>query len=66
MELAIGWCCLCDQEVDFERPACADHPEDCPERICTRCAIAYVGGQLVTHPAAMSTTPKRAAITPAA
>jgi hypothetical protein len=64
--LATGWCGRCEMDVDFERPICADHPDDCPELICTLCATAYVGGEIVPYPEAMSTTPMRAAVTPAA
>jgi hypothetical protein len=66
VELATGWCGRCATEVDFERPVCADHADDCPELICTMCAAAYFGGDIVAYPAAINTTPMRAAVTPAA
>lgn len=66
MELATGWCSHCKSEVHFERPICADHPRDCPELICCACGAAYVGGEVFYWPAAISTTPTRAVVTPAA
>jgi hypothetical protein len=65
VELATGWCSRCETEVLFERPMCPDHVE-CPELVCTECCAAYVGGEVVPYPAAMSTTPAREAVTPAA
>lgn len=66
MELAAGWCERCHAEVDFERPVCPDHLDECPELICAVCCAAYVGGEVVAYPAAINTTPAREAVTPAA
>lgn len=66
VELATGWCGRCEADVEFEQPICTEHADQCPELVCTRCATAYVGGGVSRYPAAMSTTPMRAAVTPAA
>jgi hypothetical protein len=66
VELASGWCAQCETHVDFERPTCVDHPEECPELVCLDCGTAYVGGDVVFYIAAMSATPTNAVVTPAA
>ncbi|MEO6713981.1 MAG: hypothetical protein ABIM89_11205 [Mycobacteriales bacterium] len=66
MDLANGWCTACVGVVDFEQPRCGDHDEDCPELICCLCGAAYVGGEVAYGVDAISTTPTRAAVTPAA
>ena len=34
-------CIICDREMLFEVPPCADgHEKDCPELVCTRCGAA--------------------------
>jgi len=34
-------CIICDREMLFEVPPCADgHDQDCPELVCTRCGAA--------------------------
>jgi hypothetical protein len=36
-------CVICDTELPFETPPCADgHAEDCPELLCTRCGAAEI------------------------
>ena len=65
MELATGWCSRCEVLVDFERPMCDDHPQDCPELVCLLCGAAYFGGDFYVF-AAISTTPTSAVVTPAA
>ena len=67
MELATGWCSKCVRVVDFERPECGEHLDDCPELICLLCGAAYFGGDDAYYvAAAVSTTPINAADTPAA
>lgn len=65
MELVNGWCSKCASVVDFERPLCADHFEDCPELVCCLCGAGYTSGHSPTL-RAISTTPASAVITPAA
>jgi hypothetical protein len=34
-------CVICDRDMLFEVPPCADgHDDDCPELLCTRCGAA--------------------------
>ena len=34
-------CIICDRDMMFEVPPCADgHDADCPELVCTRCGAA--------------------------
>jgi hypothetical protein len=34
-------CAICDRDMLFEVPPCADgHDDDCPELLCTRCGAA--------------------------
>lgn len=35
-------CVVCDAEMPFETPSCADGHEDCPELLCTRCGAAEI------------------------
>jgi hypothetical protein len=36
-------CVVCDTELPFETPPCADgHDEECPELLCTRCGAAEI------------------------
>jgi len=36
-------CVICDTELPFETPPCADgHAEECPELLCTRCGAAEI------------------------
>jgi hypothetical protein len=36
-------CIICDTEMPFETPPCADgHEEECPELLCTRCGAAEI------------------------
>jgi hypothetical protein len=64
VELANGWCSRCEVVVDFERPTCDDHDDACPELVCLLCGTAYFGSDF--YVAAISTTPARAVVTPAA
>ena len=65
MELVNGWCSKCATVVDFERPLCGDHLDDCPELACCLCGAGYTGGEFAIF-VAVSTTPTSAVITPAA
>lgn len=41
----VRWCSICQDDVFFERPDCADdHGSDCPERVCVRCGDALLVG----------------------
>jgi hypothetical protein len=33
-------CAICDKDMLFEVPPCADGHDDCPELLCTRCGAA--------------------------
>lgn len=33
-------CVICDRDMMFEVPPCADGHDDCPELLCTRCGAA--------------------------
>jgi hypothetical protein len=36
-------CIVCDTELPFEAPPCADgHADECPELLCTRCGAAEI------------------------
>ena len=36
-------CVICNTEMPFETPPCADgHAEECPELLCTRCGAAEI------------------------
>ncbi|MFI5895992.1 hypothetical protein ACIA5D_38430 [Actinoplanes sp. NPDC051513] len=43
-------CVICDGDMMFEAPPCADgHDDDCPELVCTRCGAAEVIAPIVVH-----------------
>jgi len=42
-------CAICDGDMLFEVPPCADDHDDCPELVCTRCGIAEVVAPIVVH-----------------
>ena len=44
-------CVICDRDMLFEVPPCADgHDEDCPELVCTRCGAAELLVPLIAAP----------------
>ncbi|HEY0529987.1 MAG TPA: hypothetical protein VGD29_00135 [Actinoplanes sp.] len=42
-------CAICDGDMLFEVPPCADGHDDCPELVCTRCGMAEVVAPIVVH-----------------
>lgn len=42
-------CVICDGDMLFEVPPCADGHDDCPELVCTRCGMAEVVAPIVVH-----------------
>ena len=42
-------CVVCDGDMLFEVPPCADGHDDCPELVCTRCGAAEVVAPIVVH-----------------
>ena len=42
-------CVICDGDMMFEAPPCADGHDDCPEMVCTRCGAAEVVAPIVVH-----------------
>jgi len=42
-------CVICDGDMMFEVPPCADGHDDCPELVCTRCGAAEVVAPIVVH-----------------
>jgi hypothetical protein len=42
-------CVICDGDMLFEVPPCADDHDDCPELVCTRCGMAEVVAPIVVH-----------------
>ena len=35
-------CVICDRDMMFEVPPCAEGHDECPELLCTRCGAAEV------------------------
>ncbi|MBG0568143.1 hypothetical protein [Actinoplanes aureus] len=42
-------CVICDGDMLFEVPPCADGHDECPELVCTRCGAAEVVAPIVVH-----------------
>jgi hypothetical protein len=42
-------CAICDGDMLFEVPPCADGHDECPELVCTRCGMAEVVAPIVVH-----------------
>ena len=42
-------CVICDGDMMFEAPPCAEGQDDCPELVCTRCGAAEVVAPIVVH-----------------
>jgi hypothetical protein len=42
-------CAICNGDMLFEVPPCADGHDDCPELVCTRCGMAEVVAPIVVH-----------------
>jgi hypothetical protein len=42
-------CVICDGDMLFEVPPCADGHDECPELVCTRCGMAEVVAPIVVH-----------------
>jgi len=42
-------CVICDGDMLFEVPPCADGQGECPELVCTRCGMAEVVAPIVVH-----------------
>jgi hypothetical protein len=53
-------CAICDGDMLFEVPPCADGHDDCPELVCTRCGMAEVVAPIVVHlwPTATGSLPR--------
>jgi hypothetical protein len=42
-------CAICNGDMLFEVPPCADGHDECPELVCTRCGMAEVVAPIVVH-----------------
>ena len=42
-------CVICNGDMMFEVPPCAEGHDDCPELVCTRCGAAEVVAPIVVH-----------------
>ena len=42
-------CVICDGDMLFEVPPCADNHDDCPELVCTRCGAAELLVPVTVH-----------------
>ena len=49
-------CVICNGDMLFEVPPCADGHDDCPELVCTRCGAAEL---LFPLPLRLSQPPRR-------